>query len=405
MKPAGRRRSSRAAPSEVITELRARLDEAEDTLRAIRGGGVDALVVAGRGGPRVYTLEGADHAYRLLIESMNEGALVLTAKAMILYANRRFARMLKRPLARIMGHSIYQYLTKADQEALRPLLKPRAKPTSPIQVLLQTTDRLQIPAQISVRRLARKNSDGSAFSVVVTDMTEARRSESMLRSLSHSLLRVQETERRRLAVTLHDRATQNLVALLIRLRMLADKLPAPADALRGEVAEIIGLVGDTADFVERISRNLRPSVLEILGLVPALRAAIAAFVKRTNISVTLACARVTAPLSAETELVLYRILEEALKNLEKHADAHKATVRLRQEGAAVELVIKDDGVGFDSDHPRAGGKRKNGMGLIALRERAASVGGALRIKSRRGAGTEIKARIPVPTGRVVIPRR
>jgi len=405
VKPAGRRRSPRAAPSEVITELRARLDEAEDTLRAIRSGGVDALVVAGRGGPRVYTLEGADHAYRLLIESMNEGALVLTAEAMILYANRRFARMLKRPLARIMGHSIYQYLTRGDQEALRPLLKPRAKPTLPIQVLLQATDRLQIPAQISVRRLAGKNSDRATFSVVVTDMTEARRSESMLRSLSHSLLWAQETERRRLAVTLHNRATQNLVALLIRLRMLADKLPAPADALRGEVAEIILQVGDTANFVEKISRNLRPSVLEILGLVPALRAVIAEFVNRTNISVTLACTRVTAPLSAEIELMLYRILEESMKNLEKHEDAHKVTVHLRQKGAAVELVIKDDGVGCDSDRPRAGGKRNDDLGLIGLRERAASVGGALRIKSKRGAGTEIKARIPVPTGRVVIPRR
>jgi signal transduction histidine kinase len=265
-------------------------------------------------------------------------------------------------------------------------------------VLLHATDNVQIPAQISVRRPAKNGSGSAAVSMVVTDMTEARRSERMLRSLSHSLLQAQEADRRRLAVELHDRASQNLGALLIRLRLLAGNLPARAKALRGEVAEISELVGKTADVVEDISRNLRPSVLEILGLVPALRVAIAEFVKRTGLAVTLACARLPARLSAEGELVLYRILEEALKNVGKHADARNVTVNLRQKGAVFELVIRDDGVGFHSDHPRARRKKKEGMGLIGLRERAAYVGGALRIKSTRRAGTEIEACIPLPPG-------
>ena len=402
MRTAGRRRSSRTAPSEVITELRDRLDEAEETLRAIRSGGVDALVVSGQGGPRIYTLKGADHAYRLLIESMNEGALMLSAGALILYTNQRFARMLKRPLARVMGHSIFRFLSEADREALKPLLKRAAKPTSTIQVILHATGGLQVPAQVSVRRLARNGSDSAAFSMVVTDVTEARLSERLLRGLSHSLLQAQETDRRRLAVELHDRASQSLVALLFRLRLLAVKLPARAKGLRTDVAEISELVGRTADIVEGISRNLRPSVLEILGLVPALRAVIADFAKRTGMGVTLACTRTPARLTAEAELVLYRILEEALKNVEQHADARNATVHLRQRGAIVELAIKDDGVGFDLDHPPARGKRKDPMGLIGLRERAAYVGGALRIKSTRGAGTEIEARIPIPAS---APRR
>jgi len=398
VKTAGPRRSSRTVLTKDITELRARLDEAEATLRAIRSGGVDALVVAGKAGPQVYTLEGADHAYRLLIESMNEGALILSADALILYANRRFASMVRRPLARVMGHSFHQLLSKADQEALKPLLQRAAKPKSTIQVLLHATNSLQIPAQMSVRRLAKKDSESAAFSMVVTDMTEARRSERMLRSLSRSLLQAQEADRRRLAVELHDRASQSLGAVLMRLQSLAGILPARAKALRGEVAEISELVGKTADVVESISRNLRPSVLEILGLVPALRAAIGLFVKRTGIAVSLACARVPARLSAEAELVLYRILEEALKNVEKHAETRNATVHLTQRGAVVELVIRDEGVGFDKDRHPARRKKKEGMGLIGLRERAASVGGALRIKSTRGAGTEIEARIPLPPG-------
>ncbi len=407
MNTASRRRASRTASSRALTELRARLDEAEETLHAIRSGGVDALVVAGHKGPRVYTLEGAEHAYRLLIESMNEGALMLSADALILYANQRFARMLQRPLARVMGRSFNRFLSEADQDALKPLLNRATKPASTLQVNLHAKDSSWIPAQVSVRRLAKDGPGSASICMVVTDMTEARRSERMLRSLSHSLLRAQEADRRRLAVELHDRASQNLGTLLIRLRVLAGNLPARAKALQGEVAEISELVSTTADIVEGISRTLRPSVLEILGLIPALRAVTAEFVKRTGIPVELDCAPVPGRLSAEAELVLYRILEEALKNIEQHADARHVAVHLQQKGTIVELAIRDDGAGFDSDRPPAGRKKKNGMGLIGLRERAAYVGGVLRIKSTRGAGTAIEARIPVPAGgsRLLHPRK
>ena len=398
MKAAGRRRSSRVASSKVLTELRARLNEAEQTLSAIRGGGVDALVVEGDKGPRVFTLEGADHAYRVLIESMNEGALILSADALILYANQRFARMLKRPLARVMGHPFHQFLSKEDRSALTSLLNGTAKPSSTIQVLLHAADGVRMPAQVSVQYLDKAASDSASFSMVVTDMTEARRSETLLRSLSHSLLQAQETDRRDLAVELHDRASQILGALLIRLRVLADQLPARSRALRSDVAEISGLVGKTAEVVEGISRNLRPSVLEILGLVPAMHATVAEFAKRTGISVKIARAQPTARLSAEAEMVLYRTLEEALKNVEKHADARHATVHLGQHGAVVGLVIGDDGVGFEPGDPPAGGNGNGKLGLVALRERVASVGGTLKIKSTRGGGTQIEAHIPVRRG-------
>jgi PAS domain S-box-containing protein len=398
VKAAGRRRSSRVASSKVLTELRARLNEAEQTLSAIRGGGVDALVVEGDKGPRVFTLEGADHAYRVLIESMNEGALILSADGLILYANQRFARMLERPLARVMGHPFHQFLSKEDRGALKSLLHGTAKPPSTIQVVLHAAGSVRMPAQVSVQPLQKTGSSSAAFSMVVTDMTEARRSETLLRSLSHSLLQGQEADRRRLAGELHDRASQILGALLIRLRVLADQLPARSRALRTDVAGISELVGRTAEVVEGISRNLRPSVLEILGLVPAVHATVAEFAKRTGISVKVACAQSPPRLSAEAEMALYRTLEEALKNVERHADARHATVKLGKRGAVVRLRIGDDGVGFEPGHPPAGGNGNGKLGLIALRERVASVGGTLRIKSTRDDGTEIEARVPLPRG-------
>ena len=382
-------------PTRTIIELRARLDEAEETLRAIRSGGVDALVVAGENGPRVYTLEGAEHSYRVLIESMNEGALMLSADATILYANQRFATMLKRPLARVIGRSFPGFLSEADREALGPLLKRRVNSRSAIQVALNAADALRVPAQVSVHRLAGSGPGGAAFSMVVTDLTDALRSASMLRSLSHSLLQTQEVDRRRLAVELHDQATQSLGALLLRLQVLAASLPPRAGGLRREVAEISSMVGSTAEVVEGISRNLRPSVLEILGLVPALRGAIADFAKRTDIRVKVTFVRTAARLSAEAELVFYRVLEESLKNVERHARSGGVTVRFGRRGPALELVIRDDGIGFDTEHSRPKTGIEEPMGLFGLRERLAYVGGALRVASTPGVGTEIRARIPL----------
>jgi two-component system NarL family sensor kinase len=395
VKTAGLRGLPRPSLSNIVTELRARLEESEATLRAIRSGGVDALVVACRGGPRVFTLKGAEHSYRVLIESMNEGALMLSPGALILYANVRFSRMIGRPLLRVLGTSFHRFLSAADQKALTRVLRRPARPVATLQVLLHAEDGSQLPAQVSVHRLAGTGFGTAAFSMVVTDMTEARLNETTLRRLSHSLFQGQETDRRRLANELHDRATQGLSALLIRLHLVARDLPADATSLREEVAAIGKLVGETADVVENISRNLRPSVLEILGLVPALRAASAGFVKRTGIAAKLICSELPVRLSPDAELVLYRVHEEALQNVRQHANARNVVTRLRQQGSAVVLSIRDDGVGLKPNRDLTQRAAKKGLGLIGLRERAAYMGGAVEIKSIRGGGTEVAARIPL----------
>ncbi len=121
------------------------------------------------------------------------------------------------------------------------------------------------------------------------------------------------------------------------------------------------MLGQTAEEVERISRNLRPSVLDHLGLVAVLRDTSKEFAKRTGVSVKLACVQLTARLPADTELTLYRILQEALKNVEKHARARQVTVCLTKQGAFVQLTIHDDGIGFDPDQPPRGRKGKGGL--------------------------------------------
>jgi two-component system NarL family sensor kinase len=395
LKTTRHKNSSRRAPSGELAELRARLAEAGETLRAIRTGEVDSVVVAGKLGPQVFTLQGAEHAYRVLIESMNEGALILTTDKMILYANRCFARMVKCPLEQLTGSSFRRFLSVEDRTALRPLMKRADKSGSKIQVLLNAGDGLQIPAQISIRPLAKNGFKSVTIGMVVTDMTEARRSEEMLRTLTHRVVQVQEAERGHLALELHDTITQMLCAVLVRSQTLADKLPAHNKPAKREVMKLHEIIRKTIEEVERVSRNLRPSVLDHLGLVAGLHDTSTEFANRTGVSVKLTCAQLTVRLPADTELALYRILQESLKNVEKHTRARHVTVHLTKEGDFVQLTIKDDGMGFDPDHHPARRKGKGGFGLLGMRERATYVGGTLMVKSAQGKGTTIHAQIPL----------
>jgi PAS domain S-box-containing protein len=396
VKSARPQRSSLPALSLQLAELRARLADAEETLRAIRSGEVDAVVVAGKEGPQVFTLQGAEHAYRVLIESMNEGALTLTADKVILYANQCFARMVKCPLEQVIGSSFRRFLSAQDRATLRPLLKRAAQLGSKIQVVLHALDGSQMPAQISIRPLPKNGLNRATIGMVVTDMTEPRRNEEMLRALSHRLVQVQEAERGRVALELHDHITQLLCAILVRSQALANKLSARDGPSKREAMKLREMLGHTAEEVQRISRNLRPSVLDALGLVAVLRDAGTEFAKRTGVSLKLACAHLTARLPADTELTLYRILQEALNNVEKHSRARHVAVHLTQRGAFVQLAIHDDGIGFDPDRHPAKRKGKGGLGLLGMRERATYAGGTLKVKSVRRAGTEIEVRIPVP---------
>jgi two-component system NarL family sensor kinase len=391
----GRSPSGMAKAGEIV-RLRARLAEADATLRALLGGDVDSVVVPGKHGDRVFTLHGAEHAYRVLIESMNEGALALTSDKMILYANQCFARMVKCPLEQVTGSSFRRFLSEGDRAMLRPLMKRVAQSGAKIQVLLKVSDGSQLPAQISLRPLARNGINRATIGMVVTDLTESRRTEELLRALTHRVVQVQEAERGRVALELHDNITQLLCAVLFRSQALADNLAGRAGPARREAVKLREMLGQAAGEVERITRNLRPGALDQLGLVDALRDTSREFANRTGASVKLTCVELVARLPADTELTLYRILQEALQNVERHACARHVTVCLSLAGAFVQLAITDDGIGFDATHHAARRKAKGVLGLLGMHERATSVDGVLTVKSGRRAGTKIEVRIPLP---------
>jgi len=218
---------------------------------------------------------------------------------------------------------------------------------------------------------------------------DRRSAEHEVRNLHGRLLTTYEQERRRLARELHDDLTQRLARLAIDAAQVERQHPMLEgdSTLRLMREELVRLSGD----VHTISRQLHPSILDDLGLAEALRSEVERFGRAERIEVDLRLAETPAELPPETALCLYRVAQEALRNVAHHAHARRVEVVLRSEDGALELGVGDDGVGFD---PLARG-RGPGLGHVSLRERLHLVGGRLEITSAPGKGTIVLARVPV----------
>ena len=376
-------------------ELRAQLADAQATLRAIRKGEVDAVVVDSKLGPHVYTLEGADFDYRVLIESMSEGALVLTREAVIVYANSRFGQMVERPLTKLMGSSLFEVLSAADRVKIELLLGRPGKVHASVDLLLQRALGKSMPVRVSIRRLHGKKSRRQSIGMVVSDLTEFQRREDLLRDFSLNLMQMQESERRQLAVDLGDNITQLLCTILARCQLLANRLPPGEDGFREEARGFATLLRTTASEAHRISADLRPHGLELLGLDSAVRGLATEFSERAGIPIEVHCDLRATHLDDGASLVVYRILQEALRNVEQHAQARHVRLTLRRRGSAIQLSIEDDGIGFDARALKARELQGGGFGLLSMRERARAVGGTVQLKSAKSGGTKVLLRVPL----------
>ncbi|MDX1619462.1 MAG: sensor histidine kinase [Nitriliruptorales bacterium] len=208
------------------------------------------------------------------------------------------------------------------------------------------------------------------------------REQERLRTYAREVTRAQERERARIARDLHDVVAQDLTLLGRRLDQLDDGI--------GEPQEVRELTDDILDTVRRVSRGLRPPALEDLGLVPALKALAGDLEDRTRIETSVRTAGEARRLSGEVELALYRIVQEALHNAERHAEPDEVTVTVEFTPETVTITVADDGTGLDLD---ALTSTPAGLGLLGMRERAKLAGGELDISSALGKGTRVRAHV------------
>ena len=208
------------------------------------------------------------------------------------------------------------------------------------------------------------------------------------RDALHRVVRAQEDERRRLARELHDETGQALTSILLGLRGLEDL--DDVDALGQGVAALRERVVATLQDVRRLAVELRPAALDDFGLEAALERLTAGFAEQTGLKVELESRLQDDRLPEEVETVLYRIVQEALTNIVKHAQASRVSIVVTQKPGAVGAVIEDDGRGFDPDRSVDGG-----IGLLGMRERVALLDGSLTIETAPGKGTTLVIEIPV----------
>jgi two-component system, NarL family, sensor histidine kinase UhpB len=215
----------------------------------------------------------------------------------------------------------------------------------------------------------------------------------LLQKMSEQVLAAQEDERKRIARELHDETAQALTTLLIRLKIL-EKARTAAE-MRGQINELRELTADTLEAVRKLAVELRPATLDDLGLVAALEGYTDSYGAHMPVRIAFSAEGFDdreGRLPPQVELVLYRVVQEALTNVAKHAGAHDVHVELRRRPDEVIAAVADDGQGFDvEDMMRS---RERGLGLFGMQERLALVGGQLLIDSSPGHGTRIHARVP-----------
>jgi PAS domain S-box-containing protein len=376
-----------------IEDLRIRLEEAEETLAAIRRGEVDGLVVSGSEGNQVFTLKGAESPYRFFVEAMNEGAVTLSSDGTILYCNDRFAEMVETPYQKIIGDSIYPFISSPD--AFEPAFQKGRAERSKTEILLKRKNNELVPVSLSFNPMQEEEVPGVCM--VVTDLTEHMRkeevlkeSEARLRDLSSKLLAAQEEERKRISHEIHDA----LGSLLGGLRFKAENLLGQIGR-NDDMEDLIRFIQRASEEARRIQSALHPALLDDLGILATINWFSREFQK------TYSGIRIENQINIQendipdpVKIVIYRITQEALNNIANHSKADLVHFSLRKKDR-IELLIRDNGQGFKLDEKLSLDGSRRGIGLSSMRERAQLSGGSFEIESIIGKGTIVRVTWPI----------
>jgi two-component system NarL family sensor kinase len=245
-------------------------------------------------------------------------------------------------------------------------------------------------------RVDRRTADlAAANALLQREVTEHRHAEERLRDLTGRLFQLQDQERRRLGRELHDGAVQNLVALAMDVGMIRDALPAEDKRSKELASECVGLIGQSTGELRTISYLLHPPYFDELGLTASLRDFVDGFATRSGIQVTLDIDPSFGRLRYDVELAIYRVIQEALSNVHRHAESRTATISLARHAELVHLEVADAGRGIPPEILASEGARFAGVGIAGMRERIRGLGGRLEIQSDAG-GTRIQAVLPAP---------
>jgi len=402
--------NARTSAAKKIKKLRTRVHELEETFLAIKRGKVDAVIVNGADGDQVFTLQGAEHPYRVLVETMNEGACTLDQDGTILYANASFARILGVAFDELIGTLLEKHFALQEQIQLAELIAHGLQGVSRGQVSLVNSEGQRRLVRLSLSPV--HDFGIRTICVVATDMTELsganealKASEDTLRNLSGRLLRLQDEERRRISRDLHDVTGQKLALLSMDLSGILKHAAIPPDEeLNRLLQECISLSNDVNKEIRTLSYLLHPPLLDELGLSSAVEWFTQGFENRSGIKVGVDFPSGFVRLAPDAEVALFRIVQESLANVHRYSGSATAYVRARSNDSEVRLEIGDFGKGMSQEAKKTDSVSVAplGVGIQGMKERLRQLSGSLEITSRAGKGTLVTAILPISSRRTEV---
>jgi len=337
-------------------------------------------------------LRKSEECYRRLVDTMLEGMVVFDTNGIILYANESLCRMFGFERAIVVGEHIERIFPGIRRSAPPGECDPSVPGSCRrYEAEWGHQDGHMVAAHVSTQRLEGPAGEYLGDFAVMMDITDRKRSERANRMLSAQLLGAEETERKRIADELHDSLGQTLGALKFQVEHVAlDAGTSDGHAISGLLGGLVPKIQLAIDEVRRIAMDLRPSMLDDLGVLPTLGWFCREFQKvypGVELDLALDIREQDVPEGLTT--AIYRIVQEAMSNIARHAQAKRARVALQHRDGTVTLRIEDDGDGFDIGRGSISVSDHCGLGLRTMRERAESTGGSFRMESERGKGTRL----------------
>jgi two-component system, NarL family, sensor kinase len=395
----------------IVRSKRTRDNEAQEIVKAIRGGRIDALVMQSVRGDRVVTLQGAELPYRVLVESINEGAATLDRSGNVLYANARFAEILDLSVEKLLGTALVNHLPAWQRDKLLEPIAQGHRRSAGIELILEAPAGPPKLVRFTLKPL--KNTPRHTVCVVATELTELveanealKSNEESLRQLSARLLQLQDEERRHIARDLHDITGQKLAFQSMALSALQTKQCRNLDAESLQaLAESLVLNKEISAEIRTLSYLLHPPLLDELGLSSAARWYAAGFTKRTGIPIDVDVPQEIKRFSPDAEVAIFRVLQESLTNVHRYANTPRARLRIRTTEDDIKVEIEDYGKGIQAAKSKSAQEsvERLGVGIQGMTERIRQLGGRLEITSGPKRGTLVTATIPLGGSQAEVP--
>jgi two-component system CheB/CheR fusion protein len=387
-----RRSKAPQAPDEATT-LRNRLEETEETLRAIRQYMVDAFVVTREDGIEVMTLSDADFPYRLMVESMNEGTVTLIPDGTIFYCNPRFCEMMQVQCEQLIGKQFEDMLQPEQREAFNNMLDATGQEGTRKEFCLQDATGNCLPVQLSAYPLRADGASGIA--IIATDITERIQAEEKIRALASELTNAEQVQQLRISQVLHDDLQQRLFAVRAQLSLVANAIEENriSPKLMSSIHQAQDWLSDAITVTRNLSVDISPSILSSEGMAEAIHWLASRMKKQHGLQVKVDARVNFHNLPDHIRVAVFQAVRELLFNVVKHSGTLEATATLEELDGHARITIADRGNGFDSqtvlNDPQAA------HGLMVIRDRLELMGGSVGVESTPGAGARIHMEFPL----------